>query len=464
MTLDRVVWAMMQEALGVYRDSPRATAWLRTHIERYTEPVRIAVAGRGRIGKSTVVNALVGEEFTPLDAFVWYRGGAEARAHVFSGPGRPHEVAVTRRGSRQHVEAGQFDRADKIVVDWPARTLRDVVLIDTPSSATPEQVLGEADALLYLMRHVQDDDLKFLQAANDHPIARGAAVHTVAVLARADEIGAGRIDALSSAKQIARRYRRDVAVQPLCQNVVSVAGLLAVAAKTLREDEFVALRALSSLGREELEDHLLSADRFVGEEFPVAMEPAVRQALLERFGIFGVRLITALIRQGFDTQVKLTGQLVQRSGLGELRDSIAIHFTERREILKARSALLALDVLFRMEPRQNARKLTADLERVVASAHDFRELRLVAALQSGRTKLPADLQTEAMRLVGAEGTTSLARLGFDYEADVRDQREVLLDALVRWQAQAADIHAPNDQRRAAQIVVRTCEGLLPQLS
>lgn len=462
MTLDRVVWSMLQEALGVYRDSPRATAWLRSHAERYTEPVRIAVAGRSRIGKSTVVNALIGDEFTPQGSFVWYRGGTEARAHAFTGPGRPHELSIGRRGNRNHVETGQFDRSDRVVVDWPARTLRDVVLIDTPSEATPEQVLGDADALVYLMRHVQDEDLKFLRSANDHPIARTAAVHTVAVLARADEIGAGRIDALSSAKQIARRYRRDPAVEPLCQNVVSVAGLLAVAARTLREDEFAALRVLSSLGREELEDHLLSADRFVGEQFPLTMEPAVRQALLERFGIFGVRLITALIRQGFDSQVKLTGQLVQRSGLGELRDSIAVHFVERREVLKARSAMLALDVLFRMEPRQNARKLMADLERVVASAHDFRELRLVAALQSGRTKLPTELQTEALRLIGAEGVAPPARLGFEYEADAGELREALLDALLRWQAQAADVHAPHDHRRAAQIVVRTCEELLLQ--
>ncbi|WP_053731741.1 GTPase domain-containing protein [Nocardia sp. NRRL S-836] len=463
MTLDRVVWSMLQEASAVYRDSPRATGWLRAQVERYTEPVRVAVAGRSGIGKSTVVNALIGDEFAPLDSSVWYRGGTQARAHVFSGPSRPHEVAVTRRNHRQHVEIDQVDRADRVVVEWPARTLRDVVLIDTPSSASPEQVLGDADALVYLMRHVQDDDLRFLQAAHDHPIARGAAVHTVAVLARADEIGAGRIDALSSAKQIARRYRKDVAVRPLCQNVVSVAGLLAVAGRTMREDEFAALRALSALGREELEDHLLSADRFAGEQFPLPMDPVVRQALLGRFGIFGVRLITALIRQGFDTQVKLTGQLVQRSGLGELRDSIAVHFTERREVLKARSALLALDVLFRMEPRQTARGLMADLERVVASAHDFRELRLVAALQSGRTKLPAELQAEAMRLVGAEGTNPLARLGFDYEADPREQREAVFDALARWQAQAADVHAPNEQRRAAQVVVRSCEGLLPQL-
>ncbi|SDG81085.1 hypothetical protein SAMN05216553_111364 [Lentzea fradiae] len=462
MTLDRVVWTMLQEARGIYQDSPRATAWLRAQAERYAEPVRIAVAGRSHIGKTTVVNALIGDEFTPQSSFVWYRGGTGPRAHVFSGPSRPHEVAIGRRGARHHVETGQFDRADRIVVEWPARTLRDVVLIDTPSDASPEQVLGDADAVLYLMRHVQDDDLRFLQSAHDHPIARTAAVHTVAVLARADEIGGGRIDALSSAKQIARRYRRDAAVQPLCQNVVSVAGLLAVAARTLREDEFQALRALASLGREELEDHLLSADRFAGERFPLPMDPAVRQALLERFGIFGVRLVTALVRQGFDSQVKLTGQLVQRSGLGELRDSIAVHFTERREVLKARSALLALDVLLRMEPRQAARKLVADLERVVASAHDFRELRLVAAVQSGRTKLPAELQTEALRLVGAEGTAPAVRLGFEYEADQRELREALLDALVRWQAQAADVHASHDHRRAAQVVVRTCEGLLPQ--
>ena len=67
-----------------------------------------------------------------------------------------------------------------------------------------------------------------------------------------------------------------------------------------------------------------------------------------------------------------------------------------------------------------------------------------------------------MRLIGAEGTASLARLGFEYEADPHEQREALLDALVRWQAQAADVHASHDHRKAAQIVVRTCEWLLPQ--
>jgi hypothetical protein len=463
MSLDAAVWSLLNEALVVYRDSPRATGWLRTHLGRFTEPVRVAVAGSPRSGKSTVVNALIGEEFTAIDGFTWYRDGAQPRAQAFT-PAGPRDVPVVRRDGKAHVDLGPWEQVDRLVVDWPTRSLRDATVIDTPAGATSEQVYREADAVLYLMRHMHDTDLRYLQTAHDHPIARANPVGTVVVLAKADEIGAGRIDALSSAKQIARRYRRDVRVQPLCQNVVAVAGLIAVAARTMREDEFAALAALASLPRTDLEDHLLSADRFIGPDFPVRLEPAVRQALLERFGIFGVRLTATLIRQGFDTQVKLTAQLVQRSGLGELRDSIGQYFTERREVLKARSALLALEVVLRAEPRPAGRKLVADLERTLASAHDFRELRLLAALQGGRTKLPGDLDAEASRLVGGLGTALPARLGLDYEPDEADLRDAVYDVLERWREQAANPVLDEAQRRAAAVVLRSCEGMLVDLS
>ncbi|MEV0679817.1 hypothetical protein AB0I60_25150 [Actinosynnema sp. NPDC050436] len=455
MTLADEVWALLEGALAVYRDSPRATAWLHGHRARFAEPVRVAVAGAPRAGKSTVVNALVGEEFAPTGAFTWYRDGGRPRATV-----GPHEVPVTRRDGRAFVDAGDADRVD---VEWPSRSLRDLTLIDTPPGAPVERVHGEADAVLYLTRHVHSSDLGRLRAAHDHPVARAAPITTVLVLARADEIGGGRIDALTSAKQIARRYRREARVGPLCQNVIAVAGLLAVAARTLRADEFAALSALASLARTELEDHLLSADRFVGEDFPVRLDPAVRRALVDRFGIFGVRLTTTLIRQGFDTQVRLTGQLVQRSGLGELRESIGACFTERQEVLKARSALLGLDVVLRNEPRPGAAALAAGVDRVLASAHDFRELRLLAAIQSGRTALPGGLDDEATRLVGGLGTSVLARLGLDHRPTDAEMRHVVLDTVGRWRDRAADPAHDQAQRRAAAVVVRSCEAVLTAL-
>ncbi|MFD1149705.1 P-loop NTPase family protein [Saccharothrix hoggarensis] len=455
MTLEEEVWALLEDALAVYRDSPRAVAWLRGHQARFGEPVRVAVAGAPRSGKSTVVSALIGEEFVPTGATTWYQDGPQPKAHV-----GPYEVPVLRRDGRAFVDAPD---AERVVVEWPSRSLRDVTLIDTPADAPVEHVYGEADAVLYLTRHLHTADVRFLQTAHDHPVARAAPVNTVLVLARADEIGGGRIDALSSAKQIARRYRREATVTPLCQNVVAVAGLLAVAARTLRPDEFAALAALASLPRAELDDHLLSADRFVGEDFPVRLDPAVRRGLVDRFGIFGVRLTTTLIRQGFDTQVKLTGQLVQRSGLGELRDSIGVYFTERREVLKARAALIGLDVVLRAEPRPGSVGLAAAVERILASAHDFRELRLLAALQGGRTRLPGELEAEAHRLVGELGTDPLVRLGLDHEPTGDELRHAVLETLGRWRDHSADPALDHGQRRAAHVVVRSCEGMLSQL-
>ncbi len=455
MTLADEVWVLLDEALALYRDSPRAVAWLRGHQARFAEPVRVAVAGAARTGKSTLASALIGEEFVPTGAFVWYRDGERPRASV-----GPHEVPIARRDGRAFVDAGDAERVD---VEWPSRSLRDLTLIDTPAGAAVEQVYGEADAVLYLTRHVHSSDLRYLRTAHDHPVARAAPVNTVLVLARADEVGGGRIDALSSAKQIARRYRREAQVRPLCQNVVAVAGLLAVTARTLRAEEFAALASLASLARTELEEHLLSADRFVGDDFPVRLDAAVRRALVERFGIFGVRLTTTLIRQGFDTQVKLTGQLVQRSGLGELRGAIGACFVERGDVLKARSALLGLDVVLRNEPRPGVVGLVAGVERILASAHDFRELRLLAALQGGRVGLPEGAAAEAARLVGGSGTNLLARLGMEYEPGEGELRHVVLDVLGRWREEAANPALDHGRRRAAGVVVRSCEGMLAGL-
>jgi hypothetical protein len=85
------------------------------------------------------------------------------------------------------------------------------------------------------------------------------------VLSRADEIGVGRLDALNSARRIARRYRADSTIRGLCQTVVAVAGSLAQTGRTMRQ-EFAALTTLAGLSRPELDGMLLSVDRFARVE------------------------------------------------------------------------------------------------------------------------------------------------------------------------------------------------------
>ena len=59
------------------------------------------------------------------------------------------------------------------------------------------------------MRHLHRTDVEFLDAFMDRSVTAASPVNAVAVLSRADEIGAGRLDAIDSARRIADRYRND---------------------------------------------------------------------------------------------------------------------------------------------------------------------------------------------------------------------------------------------------------------
>ncbi|HTK66337.1 MAG TPA: GTP-binding protein, partial [Pseudonocardia sp.] len=205
------------------------------------------------------------------------------------------------------------------------------------------------------------------------------------------------------------------------------------------------------------------ADRFVRADSTDALSTEVRGSLLDRFGLFGVRLGTTLIRQGVTDPTKLSAELVRRSGLDDLREVLNIQFTERRDLLKARSALLALDLVLRREPRPSAAPLSVELERIMSGAHEFAELRLLTALRSGAIKMRKEDRLEAERLLGGEGGAAFARLGLDPAATPGELREVAMDALQRWRRRAESPLAGRQVSDSARVVVRSCEGLLAGL-
>nr|WP_222132453.1 dynamin family protein [Pseudonocardia sp. C8] len=475
--------ALLRDALAVYGDSPQAAGWLRHHLDRFDEPLRVAIAGKVKAGKSTLLNALVGERIAPTDAgectriVTWYADapapGVRMRLRDPARPERP--LTLTRRDGalRIDLQGTPVEDVDRLLVDWPSQHLRRTNLIDTPGIAslsadtsaragqflTPEDAPSPADAVVYLMRHLHAGDVRFLESFHDRGVARATPVNTIAVLSRADEIGVGRLDALTSARRIARRYRGDDKLRGLCQTVVAVAGLLAETARTMRQDEFVALSELAALPRDDVEALLLSADRF-GRGDLARPDSATRIRLLERFGLFGVRLATTLIRQGVTDPTALADDLVRRSGLDELRRVLDIQFSERRDLLKSRSALLAVDLVLTREPRPAGARLRAEVERILAGAHEFVELRALADLRAGKIVFPPEALAEAERLLGGDGGSAPARLGLPEDAGPRDVHDTAADALRRWRRRAESPLTGRASAEAARVVVRSCEGLL----
>ncbi|MCE0765364.1 dynamin family protein [Pseudonocardia kujensis] len=479
------VRTLLRRTIDVYADSPQAVGWLRQHLGRFEEPLRVAIAGKVKAGKSTLLNALVGEEIAPTDAgectrvVTWYQDAPAPRVQMFPRAGPPRQLTIARSQGALQLDLGGLpaEQVDRLVVDWPSQYLRTTSLVDTPGIASlsadaaaragaflaPEDSPSQADAVVYLMRHLHSTDVRFLESFLDRGVARATPVNTIAVLSRADEIGVGRLDALTSARRIARRYRADPKIRGLCQTVVAVAGLLAQTGRTMRQDEYAAMAALAGMPRAELDALLLSADRFANREVEGAPAPEVRGRLVERFGLFGVRLGTTLVRQGVTDPSALAAELVRRSGLEELRSVLATQFAERRELLKARSALLAVELVLQREPRPTAQPIAAEMERILAGAHEFVELRMLSALRAGTVTFPADALPDAERLLGGDGSGVAARLGLDATAGPDELRAAALDAVVRWQRRAESPLASRATADAARVVVRSCEGMLARL-
>ena len=484
MTFPEQVAALVASATEVYAGTPGAgvVADVRS---RLAGPLRVAIAGKVKAGKSTLLNALVGEELAPTDAGEctqvpwWFRDGLTYRVtlHPHAGPSRP--ARFVRTGGALDLDLGDAAAADldRIDVEWPSRALRTMTLIDTPGIASATPALGEAarrflvpdderagpaDAVVYLMRHLHAADVGFLESFRDDGYAAATPVNTVAVLSRADELGVGRLDAMESAARVADRYRQDRRLSRLCQTVVPVAGLLAQAASTLREDEFRLFRRLVELPAADLEELLLSVDRFSVRPGPAP--PAERVALLRRFGIYGVRLGIELVRAGTATTApELAAALLAASRLEDLRSLLHQQFAARAELLKGRVALLALADLVRRLPVVGSGALEVDIERVQAGAHELAELRLLNALRAGDVALREEEQVDAARLLGADGQDLRARLGLDPEAAYGDVTAAFAAALGRWQRRAENPITAGPAAEAARVLVRTCEALAASL-
>ena len=62
------VRALLDDAVAHYADVPAAAARLEAQRRRLDEPLRLALVGRVKSGKSTLLNALVGARVAPTDA------------------------------------------------------------------------------------------------------------------------------------------------------------------------------------------------------------------------------------------------------------------------------------------------------------------------------------------------------------------------------------------------------------
>ncbi|WEV78369.1 dynamin family protein [Janibacter cremeus] len=478
---------VLHAAVTAYAGHEAAQQLLQAQLARLDEPLRIALAGKVKAGKSTLLNALIGEEVAPTDAgecttvTTWYRHGPAPSSRLVRRDGEVVDLPLVRRHGRlQHTLLGLAPGdVARLEVEWPSPMLEQVTLVDTPgigsvttevSRHTTQLLSAEAaerpvDAVIHLFKSRHADDLAMLRELRGGGVvdAAHAVATTVGVLSRADEVGGGRLDSLISAKDIAARHAQDPQMRALCSDVLPVAGLLAQGGRTLRQDDFDLIAALARMERADREAVLVSVERFSSAD-AVGGTRETREALVARLGLFGVRLGTVLVRQGIARPGELADELTRRSGLGMVERVIATQFAPRAAALSSLGAVTVLERLLRREPVPQAASLLSECEALRAAENAPEEMRLLAEVRQGAVPgLDARATTAALRLLGDQGVQPWQRLGLRTGASSDDVARAATESLGRWRRLAADPMSREPTRRAARVLARTCEELLDGL-
>ncbi len=484
---------------------------VREVLRRLDGPLQLAVAGRIKSGKSTLVNALIGRRVAPTDVGectrlvtrfqygtvdrveIVFTGGRRSVLPFATDGGIPADLGIDLAGV-SHIEAYLTSAllADITVIDTPglgslddASVSRTEALLgavgatatrgtaigsSTPAGAPTDPAAGRldptsqfavagAEAVLYVFtQSVRADDALVLAAFTAATASRDAGpVNALGVLNKADTVVAdslpGGDGSIWSAARTLARSQAEL-LRPRVADVLPVIGLLAETAETgaFTAADAEALRALTIVDAALFEAMVLSGDLFTDLDVPVDRDRRIR--LLQLLDLYGIReAVTQLRAEPTLSAGELRRRLLDASGFAELRRRLGEVFRLRADGIKASAALASMAAIAASSPWAERQRVHDAIEVLLQrpEAHQLRLLEALTLLSTGAVPMPDDLVAEVVRLgASVRPEDQLGLPGADLS--------VLQAAAVEragWWRSFASFGATPAQSRVAHVVHRT---------
>ncbi|HRA84112.1 MAG TPA: dynamin family protein [Ilumatobacteraceae bacterium] len=403
-------------------------------------PLTITVAGGVSSGKSTLVNALLGQRIAAVDAgectrvVTEFRYGNPERVEVVGTDGVVDVLGLARGRMPEHL-GRPTDEISSVVVYLSNALLNHVAVVDTPGLNTVTEVneettsnflgisgregeltagaVSRADALVFLLPLLRQSDADALRGFSK--LFGGSTLSSassVAVLSKVDRLAKGG-DPMLAAAPIAGRVAAEL--RGVVSGVIPVIGLLAETAQAavFTEADALALAAVAAVDDPlDRDDMLLTSDDFLGFD-GLDLERSQRARLLSMLDLYGLKVAVRAADGGARTASDFLKVFDEASGFASLREVVVQRFAGQSEVFKAHAAMndLRRASYLRNDPAnlRALRALRSPLEKIELdpALHGLRLLEVAQAVAAGTLALPESLLADVLALTAAPDPRSV---------------------------------------------------------
>ena len=452
---------------------------------RLGEPLRVAIAGRLKSGKSTLVNSLIGRRVAQTEVgectrlVTQFRYGTSDRVDVVRRDGSRASLPLDESGMIPQKLGVPRNDVAYVDVTLTSDRLNDLTVVDTPGlSSTNTSISDEArrflfneapidddidddsagalsgaEAIVYVFtQSVREDDLQALESFRSMSSRLSSnPINSLGLFNKVDKL-AGAGDPWPVAGPLAQA--QGTVLRRVVSDVVPVIGLLAetTEAGRLTAADCEALREIARMSDTDRQVLLASVDLFAGRDCPVPREQ--RERLLRLLDLYGISFAVA---QFVNEPHLATGKLVRRlflaSGFPRARSTLEQAFRWRTDAIKAGWALSSLEKIAGHAERPADRELLRDAVERVLQQPEYHRLRMLDVAQqvtTGAVDLPDEMENELTRLALSDDPAWI--LGMT-GAPGDQMAQAALQAATRWRAFAVAGASPA-QARVAHVVHR----------
>ncbi len=508
MSLRSELYGLIDRTARICANIPEAKDMLKSFKdlrERLDKPLRVAVVGMVSAGKSTFMNALMGENIATTGTaettytVSWFRYGKTPSLTVRFRDGEEIDLPYEELGNwsvrASAQKNGRMEDVEYLIVNYPAEVLKTIEFIDTPGldsmygtdsqntmsflsiddlsdrgSKDTVREAGKADAVIFVMSGpVTGLTYNTLMAFYGNKASNTSPINSIGIMTKQDNLwkNFGESAGLLEKIDLHKKQMENESVRNALFTILPVFSKAAEGCSLLEQEEWEALELISKKDRELLAELLEDEYSFCNESDEDYMEFGeieIRKKLMNKLASFGIMELTGMLHKG-KTIAEIKEELRESCGINAIRQMLLHHFGNRTFLIKAQYIFSRMHSMIRGVKNPELSEIVSyvkgEIDRIMSSVHTLKELKVLQMYYNRELdNMSEEEKEDLLCITGEYGRNPEVRLNVGRESTISEMAEIAKEKAMKWNSASANSWMVSSSYAEATAIISRSYSLL----